>query len=78
VTNHRWILERASTGTLPTSINSTSELPLAVVRELVEAGYLAAVDATTLAGIEYLDPRITMSGREHLRALQQSEAEPAP
>jgi hypothetical protein len=68
---YRRILELAAQGALPGSIDESSELPIHVVRELVEAGHLAAADASSFDGIEYLDPRITLSGREYLRTLQQ-------
>ena len=71
--DHRRILELAARGTLPDSVGESSELPLGAVRDLVEAGHLAAADASSFDGIEYLAPRITLSGREYLRALQQRE-----
>lgn len=66
---HRRILEIASRGSLPESLNEASDLPIQVVRELIEAGYMTAIDASSFDGTEYLDPRITMRGREYLRAL---------
>ena len=67
---HRRILEFAARGSLPESLSESSEFPIQVVRELVEAGYLTAIDATSFDGMEYLNPRITMGGREYLRTLQ--------
>jgi hypothetical protein len=66
---HRRILEIASRDSLPESLSEASELPIHVVRELIEAGYLTAADASSFDGIEYLNPRITLSGREYLRTL---------
>ena len=64
------ILEIAARGQLPDSLSETSEFPLEAVRELVEAGYLTAMDASSFDAVEYLDPRITIAGREYLRVLQ--------
>jgi hypothetical protein len=72
----RRILELAAQGGLPKSIAESSQFPIHIVRELVEAGHLAAVDASSFGGIEYLDPRITLSGREYLRTLQQRVGDP--
>lgn len=73
--NHIRILDLASRGTLPDQIDEDSELPVLIVRELVQAGYLTAIDASSMDGHAYLEPRITISGREYLRRLQQREAD---
>ncbi len=76
--DHLRILELAARGALPDSIDETSEIPVTIVRELLEAGYLKAVDASSMDGIAYLNPRITLAGREYMRQLHQSTvAEPA-
>ncbi len=67
---HLRILELGARGALPDSIDECSELPISIIRELVEAGYLAAIDASSKDGIAYLDPRITLTGREYLRQLR--------
>lgn len=67
---HRRILELASRDALPDQIDETSELSIGVVRELIEAGYLHAIDASSMGGDAYLSPRITLTGREYLRRLQ--------
>jgi hypothetical protein len=71
---HLRILELGARGALPDSIDESSELPVSIVRELLEAGYLAAIDASSKDGIAYLDPRITLAGREYLRQLRQAAA----
>ena len=38
------ILELAAKGRLPEKIDSTSDLPIEVVQELVDAGHLKAID----------------------------------
>lgn len=75
---HLRVLELAARGALPDSIDESSELPVGIVRELVEEGYLAAIDTSSFDGIAYLEPRITLSGREYLRRLklELSESEP--
>jgi hypothetical protein len=64
------ILDLASRDALPDRINDHSDPPFAIVRELVEAGYLWAIDASSFDGDEYMSPRITLQGREYLAHLQ--------
>jgi hypothetical protein len=72
---HIRILELASQGALPDQIDEDSDIPVLIVRELVQSGYLTAIDATSFDGIAYLDLHITIPGREYLRRLQQREAD---
>ncbi len=67
---HLRILELASRGALPDSIDESSELSIEIVRELIEEGYLSAIDASSFDGKVYIEPRITLSGREYLRQLK--------
>lgn len=69
------ILELASRGALPDQIDEGSDIPVLIVRELVQAGYLTAIDTSSLDGYGYLEPRITIPGREYLRRLRQREAD---
>jgi hypothetical protein len=69
---HERILELGERGALPDRIDDSSELSIRVTKELVEAGYLAAIDASSMDGECYLDPRITLSGRGYLRELRES------
>ncbi|HMJ24442.1 MAG TPA: hypothetical protein VK475_01365, partial [Pyrinomonadaceae bacterium] len=71
------ILEIAARGQLPDSVSEASEFSIEAVGELIEAGYLAATDASSFDGTEYLDPRITIAGREYLRVLQARNVEPS-
>jgi hypothetical protein len=64
------ILELAAHNALPEQINEESELPIAAVRELIDGGYLNAIDASSMDGDAYLRPRITFPGREYLKKLQ--------
>src|SRR5690606_35877561 len=61
------VLDAAARGKLPDRVNERSDPPFDLVRELVEAGLLTAIDASSHDGFEYLDPRITFAGREYLR-----------
>jgi hypothetical protein len=74
--DHVRILELAARGALPDQIDEQSELPIAVVRELVEAGCLQALDSSSMDGDAYLEPRITLKGRQFLRQLQRDTAAP--
>jgi hypothetical protein len=64
------ILDLAAHNALPEQINEESELPIAAVRELIDSGYLNAIDASSMDGNAYLRPRITLPGREYLKKLQ--------
>lgn len=72
---HRRILEAAAEGQLPYEISESSEFPVAVVKELVLAGYLEAADASSDDGDAYLEPRITLAGREYLKHLVSKDEE---
>jgi hypothetical protein len=73
---HIRILELASRDALPEQIDKESELPIGVVRELIEAGYLSATDVSSHDGDTYLNPRITLPGREYLGKLQRERSAP--
>ena len=73
---HERILGLGEHGALPDRIDDSSELSVSVVKELVEAGYLAAIDACSMDGDCYLDPRITLAGREYLRELREALSSP--
>ena len=60
------ILELAAKGNLPKKIDETSEISVNTVKELIEAGYLSAIDTSSLDGISYLNTRITLIGRKYL------------
>jgi len=66
---HLRILELAAKGSLPRTIDSASDLPIEVVQELIEAGHLKAIDASSHDGLAYLEPKITLTGREYLAEL---------
>ncbi|MEO8779017.1 MAG: hypothetical protein ABI389_10155 [Rhodanobacter sp.] len=65
------VLRRAAAGTLPERIDSGSTVPVLLVKDLVNSGHLEALNASNLSGPGFLSPRITTSGREHLRALEE-------
>ena len=67
---HQRILEAAANEMLPDEIDESSEYPISVVKELVETGFLDAADACSGDGDAYLEPRITLSGREYLESIK--------
>jgi len=67
---HLRALDLAARSALPEQIDEKSDPPVTVIRELVEAGYLWAIDASTFDGDAFIQPRITLSGREYLAQLQ--------
>jgi hypothetical protein len=74
---HLHILALAARGGLPRTISEDSDIPFSIVRELIEAGHLVAVDISSHDGFAFRDPRITLSGREYLNANRpQREASP--
>lgn len=70
---HLNVLEMAAEGRLPCHIDHTSNISIDVVQELISAGYLKAIDVTTLSsvGAEYMQPKITLTGREYLEKLRE-------
>jgi hypothetical protein len=63
---HRKLLELAASGGLPSSISRSGEISVDVFRDLFEAGYVSAVEAHSFSGRAYLEPRITLAGRQFL------------
>jgi hypothetical protein len=74
---HLIVLELAAQGKLPENIDSGSHIPVTVVQELIDAGYLKAIDASSFDGVAYMEPKITLTGREYLAQLKEKkEGEP--
>ena len=69
------ILEIAADGNFPEKIDESSELSVDTVRELIEAGYLTAIDASSVDGVAYLRARITLPGRKYLNVLKSGAKE---
>lgn len=63
-------LELGVKGDLPERVDSSSDPSASVIRELVGAGYLEAIDASSFDGPAYLGPKITLAGREYLESLR--------
>ena len=63
-------MELAEQGRLPNRIDSASDLSVAVVQELTDAGYLKAIDASSFSGPACLEPKIALPGREYLDGLR--------
>jgi hypothetical protein len=66
---HEYALALAARGKLPEKIDAASRLSPSVIGELVGAGLLKAVDASSMDGAAYLNPQITLAGREYLAQL---------
>jgi len=45
------------------------------VQELIDAGYLKAIDASSFDGLAYIEPEITLAGREYLARLKERTKE---
>ena len=70
---HRRILELAEQGGLPSKLGDSSEIDIAIFRELHDSGYLSAKEVTSFSGVGYLEPRITMTGRQLLDEMRAEE-----
>jgi hypothetical protein len=70
MSEHLRLLQLAANNDLPDTIDKETDLPLDIFRELVEGGYLKAMDAGEFGEDAYKSPRITMSGREYLERLK--------
>lgn len=68
--DHRRVLELASDDALPVQIDDQSDPSARVFRELFEAGLITAIDVSDFQGDAFLNPRITLAGREYLNRLQ--------
>lgn len=68
---HHWdILRWAADGRLPVSVSAEDGIDVGVLRELMEEGYMNGINANSKDGPCYLEPRITISGREYLAELE--------
>lgn len=67
--NHKYILEKLSKNELPDEIAYHNFPLISVFQELFESKLVTAIDASDLGGTCYLEPRITLSGREYLAKL---------
>ena len=68
---HRALLAKAATTGLPDNLDRKSDIPMGALQELVEDGYINAIDAQSMDGPCYLQARITVSGREYLNVLDE-------
>lgn len=72
--DHKRILEMASKDELPEQIDESSGLSVKIVSELIDAGYLKAIDATSFDGVAFLQTKITLPGREYLNTLKTTKS----
>lgn len=72
---HERILDLAARDKLPERIDSASCPSPDVAQELIDAGYLKAIDASSNAGVAFLNPKITLAGREYLAQLREKPEE---
>jgi len=68
---HNVILKLASEYALPEEINSSNRVNLDVFKELYDQGYISAIDISSDDGTAFMEPKITLLGREYLAQLQQ-------
>jgi hypothetical protein len=70
---HLRILRLGAEGNLPEVLDRQSGVSLHIVEELIGAGYIAAVDVSTIDGPGFMQPRITLAGREYLHQSETGE-----
>jgi len=75
---HQVILKLAAAGELPDTVSKNDPTSIEVLRELIEEGLIHAIDASSSSGRAYLEPRITISGREYLNELERRTREASP
>jgi hypothetical protein len=68
------ILSLAEQNKLPKTIDDSTNIPLHIFNELVEADYINAIKTQTTNPRElgFLDPKITSKGREYLHELKKN------
>jgi hypothetical protein len=72
---HLKILKLAVEGKLPYRIDEQSGVELHIVKELVDLDLLKALDASDTQHISFLEPSITIPGREYLMKLEERKKE---
>ncbi len=75
MTEYEHVLRLAVRGKLPKTIDSGTRPSFTIVQELIEAGHLKAIDASSHDGPAFLEPRITMTGREYLAQIRERKKE---
>jgi len=68
---HEYALSLAANGKLPDNISASSRPSAAVIGELVDAGLIKAIDASSMDGPAYLNPQITLAGRRYLAQIRE-------
>lgn len=64
------ILQLAAKGNLPEKIDKASTLSTDAVKQLVELEFLKALSVSSLEGITYKRPRITLLGLDYLHEIK--------
>ena len=65
------ILDLAEKNQLPDRIDETSPVSVITFKELLEAGYMEGINASSADGPAYLGPRINIAGRRYLKELRE-------
>lgn len=68
LSQHIAILRQAADNQLPELLDAESGIDLGIVKELIDSGYLTAINVSTLNAAGFLESKITMLGREYLEA----------
>lgn len=71
--NHKKILKLAIEGNLPKNISKDNFPDIDIFEELYDRGFVKAIDASSLAGKAFLEPKITLEGREYYESLKQNQ-----
>jgi hypothetical protein len=73
--NHKKILKLAIDGKLPKNISKDNFQDIDIFEELYDRGLIKAIDASSLSGKAYLEPKITLKGREYYESLKPNQGQ---
>jgi len=73
---HKEILQLAIEGKLPNKISEDDFPDIDIFDELYQSGLIKAIDGSTFDGKAFINPKITLEGREYYEELKQKTAQP--
>ncbi|HCN3812097.1 TPA: hypothetical protein N6S97_005029, partial [Escherichia coli] len=74
---HKMILQALASGSFGNFIDESSDMDINIFEELLSSGMVTAIDGCADDGRAYLEPKITLRGREFLNQLSAKPKESA-
>lgn len=68
-----YILKLAQQKELPENLDSTSALDLDCVKDLIDYGFLQAIDISSKSSVGFMEPRITLAGVKYIESHTKKE-----